>query len=588
MSAFFFDFYCWHHFFFKICNVFQIMVLKFNILLLIGFITSLSYAQDNYIDSSFRSPIGIPILLSGDFGELRSNHFHTGLDIKTNGKPNYRIYSVGDGFVSRINISHWGYGKAIYVDHPNGYTSVYAHLSRFPEKIEKIIRDYQYKQKTESVTLLLDSFSLPVKKSEIIAYSGNTGGSFGPHLHFEIRETKSENPINPLLFKFDVPDHKPPLIRNIKLYPFNGSLINKQCEPLVQKLIKKDNIFQLKTSSEIKVSGIFGVGLDVIDFFDNSNNKCGVFSIEMYLDGVLKFSQSMRELDFSTNRDINIHKDYADFRNKRLNIHKSFIHPNNALAIYDTTLGNGLINLTDTVVHELKYIVKDYSGNSSTALIQVANENMFKTCDSTSSLDWISENYDNIFENEFFKITIPKKSIYDSVPFKYDWMNNERLNLMSRDIPLKHKFILSLKLSHRVDSLNTKTFIAEITSKNKIINRKGEYNDGWLTSTFKSFGDYVLMVDTTSPKIQQLNFSENTAVSGQLEFKLTDDLSGLKQYDVWIDDDWVLSNYSFRNTRLIVPFNKYNKIESGLHQCRVEAKDERDNISELKFKFTKK
>ncbi len=564
------------------------MALKLKILLFIISFYSLGYGQQSFIENTFRSPIGIPIMLSGDFGELRSNHFHTGLDIKTNGKPNYRIYAIEEGFVSRINISHWGYGKAIYVDHPNGYTSVYAHLSRFPDRIEKIIREFQYKQQTESVSILLDSLKIPVDKSEIIAYSGNTGGSFGPHLHFEIRETKTEKPVNPLLFDFEVSDHKSPLIRNIKFYPFDGSLVNGGCDPLVKKLIEKENIFQFKIPSIIKVSGVFGVGIDVVDFFDKSYNKCGIYSVKMYFDEVLKFSQTMNKLDFSNNRDINIHKDYADFRNKRLNIHKSFIHPKNTLEIYDNVLGNGLINITDTLVHELKYVVKDFAGNTSFSSIKVAKENRNKPCVSIPNKEWLSETNENNFEKDGFKLNFPKNSLYDSIQFEYEWKNNNKLTIMNRDVPLKQKFILSLKLAHQVDSLYSKTFIAEITSKDKVLNRKGEYNNGWISSGLKSFGDYVLMVDTTSPKIQQINFAETTSVSSQLVFKLTDDLSGLKEYNVWIDDDWVLSNYSFRNNRLIVPFNEYLDIKPGLHQCRVEAKDERNNISEMKFKFTKK
>lgn len=544
-------------------------------------------AQENFIENSFRSPIGIPIILSGDFGELRSNHFHTGLDIKTNGKPNYRMYAIEDGYVSRINISHWGYGKAIYVDHPNGYTSVYGHLNKFPEKIEKIIRAYQYERKTESITIHLDSLAIPVKKSEIIAYSGNTGGSYGPHLHFEIRETKTEKPVNPLLFNFKVPDYKPPLIRNVKFYPFNGATINNECEPKVFKIIKKESGFQLKTDAIIKVNGVFGVGIDAIDFFDNSYNKCGVYSVEMYLDDVLKFKQLMKKLDFSTNRDINIHKDFADFRNKKLNIHKSYIHPKNALEIYDTTLGNGLIHITDTLKHEIKYIVKDFAGNNSMFVVNVSKEKLNAPCNSVTGQAWLSENNENNFQNEEFKIIVPKNTLYDSVPFDYGWENN-KLNLINRDVPLKQKFVLSLKLGHQVDSLYSKTFVAEITSKSKIVNRKGDFESGWVTTSLKSFGQYTLMVDTLAPKIQQINFIENNPVSNQLVFKLTDDLSGLQQYNVWIDDQWVLSNYSYRNNRLVVPFDKYSSVRSGLHECRVEAKDERNNISELNFKFTKK
>ena len=198
------------------------------IFILITLIINSYSVQENY-SQSFGSPIGIPISLSGNFGELRSNHFHTGLDIKTNGSINYRIYAIDTGYVSRINISHKGYGKAIYVDHPNGYTSVYAHLNRFPEKIEKIIRQKQYELKQEEITFYLDSSQIVVNKGEIIAYSGNSGSSSGPHLHFEIRETKSEHPVNPQRFNFKILDTIFPIIKQLKLYHFSNNNLHLLC-----------------------------------------------------------------------------------------------------------------------------------------------------------------------------------------------------------------------------------------------------------------------------------------------------------------------------------------------------------------------
>ena len=193
------------------------MIFKFITSLILLFLVNHDvYAQQK--QTNFRSPIGIPIILSGNFGELRTNHFHTGLDIKTNGTINYRIYAVEKGFVSRIKISHWGYGKAIYVDHPNGLTSVYAHLDHFPKKIEQFIRKEQYAKKSEEVDFTIKKSMIQVEKGEVIAYSGNTGGSSGPHLHFEIRETKTELPLNPQLYGIDVKDHTPPILRNIKIY----------------------------------------------------------------------------------------------------------------------------------------------------------------------------------------------------------------------------------------------------------------------------------------------------------------------------------------------------------------------------------
>ena len=206
----------------------MINVYKKLVYILCFFLVKLFYCQ-KVDEINFGSPIGIPIALSGNFGELRTNHFHTGLDIKTNGSQNYRIYAIDSGYVSRINISHWGYGKAIYVDHPSGYTSVYAHLNRFPEKIEKIIRKKQYDLNKQIIEYYLDSSQILVSKGEVIAYSGNSGSSSGPHLHFEIRETQSEHPVNPQKFNFKIIDSKPPIISNIKIYTFLDDVLFQKC-----------------------------------------------------------------------------------------------------------------------------------------------------------------------------------------------------------------------------------------------------------------------------------------------------------------------------------------------------------------------
>ena len=331
------------------------------------------------INNNFRSPIGIPIALSGNFGELRSNHFHTGIDIKTNGTINYKVYSIESGYVSRINISHWGYGKAIYIDHPNGYTSVYAHLDHFPEKIEKIIRKEQYNLKTETLTYYLDSLAIKVEEGEVIAYSGNTGGSSGPHLHFEIRETISEHPVNPQLFNFDISDNKSPVIEKLKLYFFDNKDFSPNFKEKYFNLVRKENQFFLKYDSVITLKkGFFAFGLKAFDNYDNSNNKCGIYSIEMLVDGQLKYELFFDEIDFETNREINIHKDFKAYQNKREKTHKLFIHPKNDLQIYNRKLGNGLLCFKDTLLHKIKILVKDLNKNSSELNFYVQNKRIFK------------------------------------------------------------------------------------------------------------------------------------------------------------------------------------------------------------------
>ena len=268
------------------------------------------FGQVDYKMVDFRSPLGIPLILSGNFAELRFNHFHTGLDIKTNGSENYRIYSVDTGFVSRINISHWGYGKAIYVDHPSGYTSVYAHLSRFPSKIESYLRKKQFELEKETVTLYPNSDDLKVSRGEVIAYSGNTGGSSGPHLHFEIRETESEKPVNPMLFNFDIEDNLSPTIYHVKFYPIKNALINGSANEKLIKVVGDNNNYTIQNS--VSASGLIGLGIHAIDKLNGASNKCGVYRISLFLDDELIFEQVMNKLDFNTKRYINAHKDYNE------------------------------------------------------------------------------------------------------------------------------------------------------------------------------------------------------------------------------------------------------------------------------------
>ena len=291
------------------------------------------YTQVEYDKTDFVAPMHIPLILSGNFAELRSNHFHTGLDIKTKGSEGYRIYAVDSGYVSRINISHWGYGKAIYVTHPNGYTSVYAHLSRFPEKIEKYLRKKQFEKQTETITVYPDSLDLLISKEEIIAYSGNSGSSGGPHLHFEIRETETEKAVNPLLFGFDIKDDIRPTVSNIKIYPLDNGFINGKDIAKVYPTTGSFGEYRLKDNPAIEVDGEIGLGVHTIDKLNGAGNKCGIYTIELFVDDSLVFRQTMEKIDFFTNRYINAHKDYNEYHVKKRSFHRSYVSDNNKLDI---------------------------------------------------------------------------------------------------------------------------------------------------------------------------------------------------------------------------------------------------------------
>ena len=539
----------------------------------------------------FRSPVNYPIKLSANFGEVREGHFHSGIDIKTGGVTGKNIYAVADGYINRINVSANGFGNALYITHPNGYMTIYAHLLRFSPDIEAYVKNQQYEQKSFRVTLHPDKNEFPVRMGDIIAKSGNTGGSLGPHLHFEIRNTKNQHPVNPLLFHFKIKDNMNPIINMIHLYPLSGdSYIDSSYEKRVYKVKGSHGYYKLEPDRIIPARGIIGVGIETLDYLNGSWNKCAVYSIEMKVDDKVVYSHEMKEFSYSETRYVNSHIDYEERIRNGKKVHQTFIAPNNQLSIYNESLNRGRIILSDTNIHLISLTVTDVYKNQSQVTFRLrTTETSFeknnKKLESFSKM--MPYNQDNSFSHKGFNINIPEGSLYDTLYFSYAEAPSMTGTFSSvhfvhnRYTPL-HKFCnLYITPDSVPIGFESKLIAAIINGKEELVPAGGEWDGEKLNVRTRKFGKYVIVIDTVNPEIKPLNIHDNKTMTGlsDIRFRITDDFSGIKSYTGIIDGEWALFEYDPKNDLLVYHFDKERLTQNQQHALELTITDDRDNIA---------
>ena len=569
----------------------MILKIRLTITALVILVYCQAFSQNRYKDINFSAPLKIPLVLAGNFAELRSNHFHTGLDIKTNNREGYKLYAIEEGYIARINVSHWGYGLCIYVQHPNGYTSVYAHCKSFTSEIEAFVRKAQRKKEKETITLYPGPEQFPVERGQVIGFSGNSGSSVAPHLHFEIRDTKTEEPINPLLFGFDVKDDIPPIVKGIKIYSLNGANINGKNTDLIYSAVKTTEGYNLERKAPIMIHGKIGLAINTIDKLNEAPNKCGIYSIELYDGDSLIFQQKLERLNFYTNRYINTHMDYLQYRFRKESYHKSFLSKNNKLDIYGKIKDKGILIFEQNEVKKMKYIVSDVYGNKSELNFELQGEPSLKM-QNTQKLNPIQFNASkkNEIVRSNFKAYLPQGALYDDVTIQFQEYP-ARHNTISAvfdfntdSVPIHKYYILKLKLAGVKPAHQNKLVIAELSKNMKRLSSKGgTIKDGWVSSKVRSFGNYAIAIDTIKPKIIPLNLNNKKyKTTREIKFKISDNLSGIDTYKVKIDGVWFHSFYNPKSNLLRVPFDQYNKITNGKHKLIATITDERKNTTVFK------
>ena len=548
-------------------------------------------AQSRYPDTLFTSPLDVAVIPSGTFGELRSNHFHSGLDIKTQGREGLPVYAIGNGYVSRIKVGHWGFGKVLYVDHPGGYTSVYAHLQKFSPAIEAYIKERQYKKESYEIELFPKADELPLEKQQLIAYTGNTGSSGGPHLHFEIRERDSQKPINPILFGLKVKDTKPPSVNGLFAYALSDSArINRTNRMLQLPLHKqKDGSFLTDT---LYAEGKIGFGIDVHDSQDLTYNKNGIYALEMRVNDTLYLHYDFETFSFGETAYINTLIDYGHYARTRQRIQQCFVLPFNRLSIYREKRDNGIIHVKDSMFYRVVIKALDLGNNESVIHIPVAGKKqpLLHKKENFRTDTYLNAAEAQQYELGLVKAYFPKNTFYED--FYVDMRDNGdgTYTIHNKEVPTRGYFTLNFDVSGYSPEERKQLFIARLSEKNAPIYVSTEKNETVFTTRTKYLGTYTLASDKKPPVITPNNFKNNQWLSNytQLSLSVTDAMSGINEYRATINGTWILMEYEPKNNTLTYHFSDNAVKEGAKHELEVVVTDNVGNQATFRSTFYRK
>ena len=512
------------------------MRLFLRILFTTLFISNINFGISQEID--FHTPIDAPFDLSGTFGEFRSR-FHTGIDFKSRGVQGQKIFSIEDGYVSRIEVNNYGYGKVIYIDHLNGFTSVYAHLKNFNSELDEYIKSELYKSKRNSIKKFPKTNQLRINKGEVIGYSGNTGRSFGPHLHFEIRDTKSQDAINPLMFNYTYKDDERPIIRGLYIINENNSLVRNSP---IRKKVKKIND-STYTVDDFEYNGKIGIGLDIYDIqYKNLYNQNGVYKVELFIDSILKYSYKMDKIKFSENHYKKIMYDYLSLARKNKKVLKIYTPRNSDLSFLKNNKFNGIINSDSIRDNSLLVRVSDWNGNSSSIKFNLKANDSISRRSSYNGIEILTNQNYTLNKNSSI-IEIGKNTFYDDLLMNISYQS-DTLNLGKEKDPFRSS--IRIKLPHKIsDTLELRqSFVGKIIN-GKISYISSKKNKSYIYANTSSLGEYIISKDTLKPDIKAVNFKNNSniKVKNILKLRLKDDLSGIKNYSSYFNGNWALFEY---------------------------------------------
>ncbi len=569
---------------------FQVPGLKYLFSAILFFFLTISsgkcYSQTEFPQNYFTSPMFLPLNLAGNFGQIRSNHFHSGIDIKTNEQEGQVVMAAADGYISRIKISPVGFGKAIYINHPNGYTTVYGHLQRFNDSIQSYLEAKQYKKESFDFDELLDSNLFPVKQGQFIALSGNTGGSEGPHLHFEIRNTISEHPINPLLFGYHLEDSIAPVIKSIKIYQLHDSrygFINDTAfhfsvtDPLNPMSKDSDTIFIFERTA---------FSIEAFDKMNDTSANLGINKIELWLDDSLVYTYLFDEFSFDESRFVNGNIDYEEKINDNKRYILLFRLPGNNFSMFkNDSLMTGLINVTDTLFHNAEIKVSDFNGNVAIHKLKLKVKGKLKK--KILKEPFISWKKQTMINKPGIKVTLAKNSIYNVYPLtfkqekKIKGTYSSLFTIGDETIPIHSSMTLSLKPINLPPALYSKATIVSASKKGYLSSEGGDFFNGWIACKVRHFGKFTIAIDTIVPEIKEPEVYTDSITNKRILFTtISDNLSGIKTYNAALNGKWLLMEYDEKSGRLSC--ESKNPAAENKSELVIEVIDRKENKGTLK------
>ncbi len=567
-------------------------MLRVNIKKVIAAVTCLLFLPIfSFAQSNLRQPVDGKMLLSANFSELRDNHFHSGIDIKVGGVVGAKLYAINSGHIARIQIRTGGYGKSIYIKHNDGTTSVYAHLHEFADPIDKLVENIQYEKQQYEIDTLLTPEQLPVNRGTLIGYAGNSGNSFGPHLHFEIRDT-AQVPLNVINY-YPFADTKAPELNALGIFTIDSirTVAHNRTTHLINLNARSGNV---KIDSVINIESPAYIGIECTDRMNDTHNKFGARKMTVKLDNELIFSTTIDNIPFSQTKYINSFIAYHELVRSKNRLMKSYVEPGNTLDIYNAVKNSGLIILNDNQVHNLTISVTDDYNNTSTLSLRICEkkEKGIKTTDNGGK--FFKWNKDNFHISSGLVVHVPKEALYNNILFDIEKIDSTAcfyspiFRLHNPETPLNKPIQLSIK-TNVPDSLQSKALVAFHSSS--LSSRKGslggEIYDGYINASSSNFGYFYVTVDTIPPVITP-NFKDKADLRGQkmMTVKIWDDLSGIKSYNGYIDDKWVLFEYDAKRNLLTYTFDKTRTTQGKKHKLVLEVSDRKDNVTTLISEFT--